>query len=607
MFAALVQGPLLRLIPIGIVLLSFQRTLFTEIEIAGVVIQIVLAFVVTCGAVGGSERGAIAGFVLGSIFDLIEGLPLGTAATAMTVAGVVAGLLALVTPEPSWWLVSIAALIGGAVGEIGIPTVRAFVGVADPWDPRLWRIVPIVAVGCALARAAVHRAGPLGTADPAERVESTARRRRALSLDGRRYGGAPGSDVVLGRVAGRMGRWLSTDVLRVLGVLALVAAMLFGLIGTRLWFVADRGSRGSAGPGRPYEAAHRSRSTPSVAGSSTPTDGSSPTTSGCSTVGVEWDLVRRESQRLEIFRRLSGWVGVPVEEMEARFERGIDNPFLPLPVAAASPSRRQRRSCGTARGHARCRDHGGWPSGCTRMRRSPATSSATWVASPAETKRRTGYLEHGYAGSTNASGQFGVELSMEHELRGKPGLRRPTRSTTATGSCARSSGAAGRRARRPAHDRPRPAAVRRTGAARRSCGRAAGSRPYGSTRRRTSRSGSPEFPEDVPFTAPAGSVVVMNHDTGPRHRAWPATRRSTTDGSRPDVLGEVRAALPAEDRERRPVRSPGRVDPGEPGDPGSLQRRLDLQAVHRLRRARTGLLPTDDFIPRHRHVRDGIT
>ena len=24
----------------------------------------------------------------------------------------------------------------------------------------------------------------------------------------------------------------------------------------------------------------------------------------------------------------------------------------------------------------------------------------------------------------------------------------------------------------------------------------------------------PEFPEDVPFTAPAGSVVVMNHDTG---------------------------------------------------------------------------------------------
>ena len=150
MFAALVQGPLLRLIPIGIVLLSFQRTLFTEIEIAGVVIQIVLAFVVTCGAVGGSERGAIAGFVLGSIFDLIEGLPLGTAATAMTIAGVVAGLLALVTPEPSWWLVSIAALIGGAVGEIGIPTVRAFVGVADPWDPRLWRIVPIVAVGCAL-------------------------------------------------------------------------------------------------------------------------------------------------------------------------------------------------------------------------------------------------------------------------------------------------------------------------------------------------------------------------------------------------------------------------------------------------------------------------
>ena len=150
MFAAFVQGPVIRLLPVGVVLVSLQRTLFTDLRIAGVVVQIVLAFVVTAGAVGGSEGGAIAGIVLGAMFDLVEGLPLGTAATAMAVAGVVAGLLALITPVPHWWLVSLAAAIGGAVGELGIPTVRALVGVADPWDPRLWTIVPVVAVAAAV-------------------------------------------------------------------------------------------------------------------------------------------------------------------------------------------------------------------------------------------------------------------------------------------------------------------------------------------------------------------------------------------------------------------------------------------------------------------------
>jgi rod shape-determining protein MreD len=149
-FAAFVQGPVIRLLPIGILLLSIQRTLFTELQIDGVIVQVVLAFVVTAGAVGGSERGAIAGFVLGAMFDLVEGLPLGTAATAMTLAGVVAGLLAVVTPEPHWWLVSIAAAVGAVVGELGIPAVRAFVGIDDPWDPRLWTIVPVVAIAAAL-------------------------------------------------------------------------------------------------------------------------------------------------------------------------------------------------------------------------------------------------------------------------------------------------------------------------------------------------------------------------------------------------------------------------------------------------------------------------
>ena len=50
------------------------------------------------------------------------------------------------------------------------------------------------------------------------------------------------------------------------------------------------------------------------------------------TVAVDWQMLRRRSQREEIFTRLSGWVDVPVEAMEERFDRQIDSPFLPFPI-----------------------------------------------------------------------------------------------------------------------------------------------------------------------------------------------------------------------------------------------------------------------------------
>ena len=43
MLAAIWQGPVVRLIPVGMLLLALQRSLFVEITIAGVTIQVVLA------------------------------------------------------------------------------------------------------------------------------------------------------------------------------------------------------------------------------------------------------------------------------------------------------------------------------------------------------------------------------------------------------------------------------------------------------------------------------------------------------------------------------------------------------------------------------------
>ena len=40
MFAAFVQGPLIRIIPVGIILLALQRTIFVELTVDGVILQV---------------------------------------------------------------------------------------------------------------------------------------------------------------------------------------------------------------------------------------------------------------------------------------------------------------------------------------------------------------------------------------------------------------------------------------------------------------------------------------------------------------------------------------------------------------------------------------
>lgn len=150
MFAAFVQGPLIRVIPVGVILLALQRTIFVDVTIDGVIIQVMTAFAAAAGAVGGSERGAVVGFTLGVMYDLVEGTPLGSTAIAMTIAGLVAGLLALIAADPQWWLLAIFTGLGAAAGELAAPVIRLFIGEVEPFDSHLVVIVPTVAISAAV-------------------------------------------------------------------------------------------------------------------------------------------------------------------------------------------------------------------------------------------------------------------------------------------------------------------------------------------------------------------------------------------------------------------------------------------------------------------------
>jgi rod shape-determining protein MreD len=142
-----VQGPLLRLASVGLVVVALQRTLFSDLRPAGVSLQVVLALAAAAGAAGGPQKGALAGFILGLMYDLAAGTPLGSSSITMGLAGYAAGYVTSITIDPQWWLAAIFTALGAAIGEAAVPVVRTFIGEENVFSPRLLTVVGVVAVG----------------------------------------------------------------------------------------------------------------------------------------------------------------------------------------------------------------------------------------------------------------------------------------------------------------------------------------------------------------------------------------------------------------------------------------------------------------------------
>jgi rod shape-determining protein MreD len=145
MFVSFVQGPVPRLLLVGIILVALQQTLFTELRPADVTVQVVLALAAAAGAGGGSQKGALAGFVLGLMYDLRVGSPIGSSSLTMGVAGFTAGYVTSITIDPQWWLAGLFTALGAAVGEALVPVVRVFIGEEYPLSYRLVIVVTVVA------------------------------------------------------------------------------------------------------------------------------------------------------------------------------------------------------------------------------------------------------------------------------------------------------------------------------------------------------------------------------------------------------------------------------------------------------------------------------
>jgi penicillin-binding protein 2 len=201
-----------------------------------------------------------------------------------------------------------------------------------------------------------------------------------------------------------------------LGVLALVGMMLFGLVGARLWFLQTVEQEGL----QAQVDQTKRRTVPLLPerGRIFDADGRIiADNERVLTVGIDWEVIRRPDDRAEIFRRVSGWVGVPVEEMERRFQSGVYSPFLPMPVAEDIDERTATTLL------ERVEDLPGVQIIEESRRVYPYAPLASHVVGymgriTAETK--DAYLDDGYYLNERV-GQFGIEASMERELHGKWG------------------------------------------------------------------------------------------------------------------------------------------------------------------------------------------
>lgn len=150
MIAAIVQGPIGRLVPLGVLLLAVQTAVFTEVRPLGVVPQVLLAFAAAAGVAGGPERGMLAGFVVGLMFDLSTGAPMGSSAITMGLAGMIAGTITFLNIEPRWWLAALFVMLGSAAGEAAVPMLRFLIGQERVMSDEIFVVVPVVAIAAAI-------------------------------------------------------------------------------------------------------------------------------------------------------------------------------------------------------------------------------------------------------------------------------------------------------------------------------------------------------------------------------------------------------------------------------------------------------------------------
>jgi rod shape-determining protein MreD len=110
-------------------------SLLADIHVRHVRPDALLLLAVLGGLVGGSERGAIIGFIAGVCADLMLQTPFGLSALVLTLLGFGVGSLQSTILRSSWWIPVVTAVVGSAVGVVLFALAGAIVGQSQLLHP----------------------------------------------------------------------------------------------------------------------------------------------------------------------------------------------------------------------------------------------------------------------------------------------------------------------------------------------------------------------------------------------------------------------------------------------------------------------------------------
>ncbi len=131
------------------VALTLQHSLISDIRIGQVQPDLLLLVAVLSGIVGGSERGAVVGFLAGLLADLFVPAPMGLSALTFSLVGFATGGLQAGIIRSAWWIAPATGFAGTLVGMLLYAVLGAMIG-----RPHFVRLdVALVALGVAARNA----------------------------------------------------------------------------------------------------------------------------------------------------------------------------------------------------------------------------------------------------------------------------------------------------------------------------------------------------------------------------------------------------------------------------------------------------------------------
>jgi len=138
--------PWVRVPLVTLLALAVQLSLFTDMRPFDAVADVMLLLVLASGMVAGPRDGALCGFFIGFVYDLMLRTPFGLSALAYALIGYGAGYLQAVVSSAPWW---IGMLIMGAASAVGVfvyATIGTVFGLRDAVNVHLVTVMLVVGV-----------------------------------------------------------------------------------------------------------------------------------------------------------------------------------------------------------------------------------------------------------------------------------------------------------------------------------------------------------------------------------------------------------------------------------------------------------------------------